>query len=126
MKDLCITSLVLVLAACGAGDDVAEGARANCAYGGLLTDCEDAERTPEGACWRMVDCGAIAITDEGENRDWVFDWDRCVNTIEGMTAEKQRWTINCIAASSCDQLRVDGSPEQPNGDQLYCIQLGAR
>ena len=126
MRNLCITSLVLVLAACGAGDDVAEGARTNCAYGGLLTDCEDADRTPESACWRMVECGAIAVSENREDRDWVFDWDRCVDTIERMSAEKQRLSINCVAASTCDQLRVDGSPGQPDGDQMYCIQLGAR
>jgi hypothetical protein len=128
MKDLCITSLVLVpvllAGACGAGDDVADGARASCAYGGLLTDCEDADRTPEAACWRMVDCGAIAISNE--TQDYWFDWDRCVDTIERLTEERQRLVINCVAASTCDQLRVDGSPDQPNTDQLYCVQLGAR
>lgn len=126
MKDLCITSFVLVLAACGTGDDVASGARSNCAYGGLLTDCEDADRTPEAACWRMVDCGAIAVNEPAEDRNWVFDWGNCVDTLERMSPERQRLTINCVTASTCDQLRVDGSPDQPNREQMYCIELGAR
>lgn len=121
MKALCLASLVLVLGACGAGDDVAGGARANCAQGGELTDCPDAERTPEAACWRLVDCGAIAIDHPEEFR---FDWGNCVDYIETRTADHQRLIVNCIAASTCDQLRVDGSPETPNTDQMYCIAFG--
>jgi hypothetical protein len=126
MKDLCITSvtLVLALAACGAGDDVAQGAHGRCAYGGALTDCDDTERTAEAACWRMVDCGAIALNNDTE--DYIFDWDRCVDTIERLTADRQALVIDCVAASTCDQLRVDGSPDRPNTDQLYCVALGAR
>ncbi len=116
---------LVVVAACGADDDVAGGARAQCAQGGELTDCPDAERTAPGACWRLVDCGAIAVS-SGDPMSGRFDWDRCVGRIEGLAAEYERLVINCIAASTCDQLRVDGSPDQPNTDQMLCVALGGR
>src|SRR5262245_54270402 len=100
--------VAIVLAACSAGDDTTEGARSFCAQGGALTDCPDAERTPQGACWRLVDCGAIPVASDNENR---FTWGRCVDLLERQTADRQRLVINCIAASTCDELRVDGSPE---------------
>jgi hypothetical protein len=109
------------LGACGAGDDTTEGARAVCAQGGALTDCPDAERTAEGACWRLVDCGAISIKSDVDNR---FTWARCVDTLESQTADRQRLVINCIAASTCDELRVEGSPRDPNPNNMYCLRLG--
>lgn len=112
------------LAACGAGDDVAGGARAQCAAGGELLDCPDAERTSEGACWRMVDCGAISVNSVDDNGNHRFDWSRCVDGLESEIEARRRLVINCIAASSCDQLRMDGSPEQPNTEQNYCLVLG--
>ena len=122
----CFASLALaVIGACSAGDDVAGGARAQCAAGGELTDCPDADRTAQGACWRLVDCGAIAVR-SGDPMSGQFDWDSCVGSIERLAAEYQRLVINCIAASTCDQLRVDGSPDQPNTNQLLCIALGGR
>ena len=115
---------VFGLPACSAVDGVSGGARAQCAAGGELLDCPDAERTSEGACWRMVDCGAIAVSSVDNNGNHRFDWGRCVDGLDGETADRQRLTINCIAASSCDQLRMDGSPNQPNTDQNYCLVLG--
>lgn len=119
-----ITSLALVLAACSAGDDAAGGARSQCAQGGELTDCPDAERTPEAACWRLVDCGAIAVDSVDNNGNHRFDWGRCVDLIDSRTSEYRRLVINCIAASTCDQLRVNGSPDQPNTNQMLCVMLG--
>ncbi|MBA3452082.1 MAG: hypothetical protein H0T42_03175 [Deltaproteobacteria bacterium] len=122
MKGFLLASLVLAtMSACGTGDDVALGARANCAQGGALTDCPDAERTSEGACWRLVDCGAIPLDHPEEFR---IDWGTCVDGLDGLTADRQRLVVSCIAASTCDQLQVDGSPEQPNRDQMYCLRLG--
>jgi hypothetical protein len=109
------------LGACGAGDDTIEGARAVCAQGGALTDCPDAERTAQGACWRLVDCGAIAVKSDDDNR---FTWGRCVDAIESLTADRQRLVINCIAASTCDELRVDGSPDNPNPNDIRCLRFG--
>jgi hypothetical protein len=109
------------LGGCGAGDDTTEGTRAECAQGGALTDCPDAARTAEGACWRLVDCGAISIKSDVDNR---FTWPRCVDRIESKTADHQRLMINCIAASSCDELRVQNSPRNPDPNKMHCLRFG--
>jgi hypothetical protein len=114
-------AIVVAMAACGAGDDTTDGTRAECAQGGQLTDCPDAERTAQGACWRLVDCGAIAVKSDNGNR---FTWGRCVDTIEGQTADRERLVINCIAASSCDELRVNNSPINPNPNDMHCLRIG--
>ncbi len=100
----CIGFVLLMLAACGAGDDVADGTRGLCAEGGELNDCAEIVAMPREACWRMVDCGAIPLHQEEDFRD---DWDNCVDTIERMRDASQRLTIACISASTCDQLRLD-------------------
>ena len=125
MKGFVLASLLLVLvSACGTGDDVAVGSRANCAQGGELTDCPDAERTAEAACWRLVDCGAISVDDPMfEDFGDGVDWGTCVDRIQSEPDEYRSLVINCIAASTCDQLRVDGSPDAPNRDQMYCLRL---
>lgn len=123
MKGL-VTILALALVACSAGDDVSGGARAQCAAGGELLDCPDAARTAEGACWRLVDCGAIAVNSIDGNGNHRFDWGRCVDSFDSVTADRRRLVINCVAASSCDQLRMDGSPGDPDTRQNYCLALG--
>src|SRR5512139_1547143 len=117
---IAVAGLVGVVA-CSAGDDTTEGARGECAQGGALTDCADAPRTAQDACWRLVDCGAIPVASDNENR---FTWGRCVDRLETQTADRQRLVINCIAASTCDELRVGGSPTSPNPNDLRCFRLG--
>lgn len=96
--------VLLALGACGLGDDTADGSRAQCAEGGALNDtCSDAIRTPEQACFRMVDCGAISLHEDGQ---FDFDWNRCVNEIWNTGDVQARLVISCIAASTCDQLKV--------------------
>jgi len=107
--------------ACGAGDDTIEGTRAECAQGGVLADCPDAERTAQGACWRLVDCGAISVKSDNKDR---FTWGRCVDTLESQTADRERLVINCIAAAVCDDLRVNNSPVNPNPNDMRCLRLG--
>jgi hypothetical protein len=111
--------------ACG-GDDTVAGAHGQCAFGGELNDCPDAERTPEGACWRLVDCGAIPVAYENpqDPNDRRFDWGQCVDYLESRTDDRQRLMINCIAASVCDELRVFGSPDNPDRNQIRCIRIG--
>lgn len=109
------------LAACGADDDTTGGTRGECALGGALTDCPDAERTAEAACWRLVDCAAISLESDNENR---FTWPRCVDLLERQTADRQRLAINCIAASSCDELRVEDSPTRPDPNAMHCLRFG--
>lgn len=115
--------LLLGLAACGAGDDTVSGTRGNCGAGGALTDCPDSERTAVAACWRLVDCGAIPLA---ADPDFVFDWPRCVDSLETQTLDRQRLIINCIAASTCDALIVDGSPDRPDVGEMHCLRIGGR
>jgi hypothetical protein len=122
MKGL-YASLALVLFACGKGDDTAQGTRAECAHGGALVDCDDADRTPEGACWRLVDCAAIPVSSDNNNR---FDWGKCVDRIESSLATNQTLMIDCIAVSSCDQLQIHGSPQDPDPNYMPCFQIGAQ
>ena len=116
-----LSLIFLLVAACNAGDDTTDGARGQCAQGGALNTCPEAERTSEGACWRLVDCAAIPLHDSTGNS---FDWDHCVDFIETRTADREQLVIDCIAASSCDALKVDGSPNRPNTNQMHCILLG--
>lgn len=92
-------ALVCALAGCGDGT----GTTAECGFGGALTDCPDSELTAEAACWRLVDCGAIPV--EGGPND-ERDWGTCVDGINDETADRERLVIRCIAAASCDELRV--------------------
>ena len=107
-------SLLLLLAACNAGDDTTDGARGLCAEGGALNQCPDPPKTAQGACWKLVDCAAIPL-DAMNN----FDWGDCVNGIERLTDDRQRLVIDCIAASSCDALKPD-----PQNGQFACLLLG--
>lgn len=99
-----ISLVFIALAACGAGDDVADGTRGLCAEGGELNACRDAVQTPWDACWRMVNCGALPVHQMDPDRD---DFDDCLEQIETMQAPAQQLAIECIAASTCDQLRLD-------------------
>ncbi len=114
---------LLLLAACTAGDETASGARGVCAEGGALTDCPDSARTPQAACWRLVNCGAIPIS---STNNGTFDWGACVDRIEQSIDPQQTLIVDCIAASSCDALKVQGSPDDPQRDQMACFHLGGR
>jgi hypothetical protein len=118
---LAIVVVCVGWAACGAGDDTNEGTRAECAQGGALTDCPDAERTSQGACWRLVDCGAISVASDNTNR---FTWGRCVDELDRMIDARRRLVIDCIAASTCDELRVGGSPRNPDPNDMHCLRFG--
>jgi hypothetical protein len=96
---------LLALAACGLGDDSADGTRAQCAEGGALNDtCPANVRTPEQACFRMVDCGAIPLHRNGQ---YDFDWNRCVREIWNTGDVQARLMIACIGAATCDQLKTN-------------------
>jgi hypothetical protein len=113
MRWLCLVLLV----ACSNAD----GTRGQCAEGGELEACPEAERTPEGACWRLVDCGAIPLDSGSDpNNQYAFDWNRCVNIIDGARTDQQRIVIDCIAASTCDSLKPNGNDRS----QIACIVAG--
>ncbi|MBA3397259.1 MAG: hypothetical protein H0T89_31825 [Deltaproteobacteria bacterium] len=111
------------LAACGAGDDTVDGARANCEFGGTINDCPDSARTTEAACWRLVDCGAIAVHNEADDNE--LDWGNCVDRLDSTTSDRRRLIVACIAASTCDELRVPGSPDDPREEYMSCLRFGA-
>lgn len=105
-----IANLALVVVVSAACDGA--GARAECEFGGALSDCPDAERTPEAACWRLVDCGAIAVDIEqpgDTNPRDDDDWGGCVEQLEDLSEDRQRLVVGCVAAATCDELRVDGA-----------------
>ena len=98
-----------------------------CAEGGALTSCSEAAPTAQGACWRMVDCGAILIKSDPANPDnRRFDWGECVDTIETTTDIAAQLIIGCIRASTCDALKVPGSPDRPDVGQMVCFRLGGQ
>jgi len=110
MRKLALAALCLV--ACAAGDDTKEGSRGSCEFGGTLTMCPQAQRTPQDACWRLVDCGAIPLHDDGDQNS--RDWDNCVDEIGSYTEERRDLIMSCIAISTCDELRAG-----------HCIRFGA-
>jgi hypothetical protein len=116
-----LTSLALVGAGCDS-DGAVEGARGSCAQGGAIGTCPQDIRTAEGACDRLVACAAIARDAEDENG---FDWGRCVEQLQRMTPTQESFVIACIGGSSCDDLKVEGSPSQPNG-RSFCFEFGDR
>jgi hypothetical protein len=111
---------LLLLVACSNAD----GTRGQCAEGGELAACPEAERTAEGACWRLVDCGAIPLKRD-ENPDGspnfnIFDWDNCVGDLESGRTDSERVAIDCIAAATCDSLKTD-NPRDPDPSQIACL-----
>jgi len=111
MKGLIASVLLAALIACSASDDVYLGSRANCEFGGTLTDCENAKRTIHAACFRLVDCGAIVLHDEGNENN--LDWDVCVRRLENLEDARTELIVACIASSTCDELRTG-----------LCLELG--
>lgn len=112
------TCLVLVLVACSNAD----GTRGQCAEGGELADCPEAERTVEGACWRLVDCGAIPLNAGNDQMtEYRFDWNRCVLDLDTARTDQQRIVIDCIAASTCDSLKQSVDGDNP---QIACLVAG--
>ena len=98
-----------------------DGARGPCGFGGDLSGCPASELTPEGACDRLVECAAIPLDTNGMGG---FDWGNCVDDLERMTDDRQRFVIACVAESTCDALKSTGNPA--NGGQPFCFAYGAR
>src|SRR5258708_6925835 len=110
------TLVVCALAACGSTTD---GARSLCAAGGAIQgECPLEDRTVEGACWRLVDCGAILLQSPN------FDWPGCVQRIEQAPPQAQQLIIDCVLGSTCDALKGPGSPEGPDPSAMYCLRIG--
>ena len=120
MRFLLAAALACACAACDDQNKV-DGDRGPCGFGGDLSGCPASELTPEGACDRLVDCAAIPLHSNDNNR---FDWDNCTNALDRLTSDRQRLVIECIAGSTCDELKVDGSPDDPNTGQMHCLLFG--
>jgi hypothetical protein len=115
--------LLLSLCACSAGDDTSTGAHAKCSEGGAINSCDTDVVTAQDACWKLVDCGAIPVSSDKDN---TFDWGACVDRIETFIDVGEQLAISCIGASTCDALKVPGSPDQPDSNQIDCLHLGGR
>jgi hypothetical protein len=112
---MCRAGIVLAIAVAGCdSDDTQEGARADCAEGGAINACPDSPETPEAA---------IPLRSSDDNQ---FDWGNCVDDIAGLTEDRQLLVEQCVAASTCDELKVDGSPDHPNAGEEPCFQIGAQ
>lgn len=118
--------LALCAAACDDTENI-DGARGPCAAGGSLAGCPDSERTPEAACWRLVECGVMpfeARNDDGTDSDR-FDYGRCLNRLETLVEERARVVIACVVSSTCDELWTGGSPDDTYAEPV-CFQYGDR
>jgi hypothetical protein len=119
MRRIAVVFALFALFALFACGDTSDGARSQCAVGGAIQGtCPLEDRTVEGACWRLVDCGVMLLQSQND-----FDWARCVNRIDGVTPAAQQLIIDCIAGSTCDALKVGGSPA-PDPGTIHCLQLG--
>jgi hypothetical protein len=117
-----LTSVVLLWLAAGCdGDKAVDGARGACAEGGVIGGCVSAVVTSEDACDRLVACAAIPRDAEQDNG---FDWGRCVDRLQSLTPTQERFAISCVGASSCDDLKTEGSPAQPG--RIFCLEFGDR
>jgi hypothetical protein len=113
-----------LVAAAGCDDkNRVDGARGPCGFGGDLTSCPPDELTPEGACDRLVACAAIPL-DSGTMNPGAFDWGRCVDELEQMTAARAQFVIACVAESTCDLLKTQPNPA--NGSEPFCFSYGDR
>jgi hypothetical protein len=117
--------LLIAAAACTAGDDTTDGARGFCAAGGALNQCPASAQTPEAACSRLVACGAIPLNSD-DNMTNAFDWARCMNRMGRADPTQTRLMVSCILASACDQLKVPGSPDDPDTGQMHCLGFGGQ
>ena len=119
-----LAAAVAAVAACDT-DGPIPGVRGPCAVGaGPLQECAVEEvETPEDACWRMVECGALAVNRPDEEEDCGFcDFRSCVLLLESMGEDQMQLALECVEASPCDQLKTEGAPE--NGDPPWCFQQG--
>jgi hypothetical protein len=103
------------------------GVRGECsAYpGGPLQECERVEVvSPEDACWRLVECGAIPVVNPEAEPDCCFDWARCVGYLEDLSDPQLELALACVEVSPCDSLKWNGSPNRPNDELPPCLAQG--
>jgi hypothetical protein len=93
-------------AACGIEvDGPRDSARTNCATDGDL-DCEPIAVTgADDACWRMVQCRAVRVTNPESDPSCCFDWAACVHHVEALPDDEFEQALACIESASCDELK---------------------
>ncbi|HSD89314.1 MAG TPA: hypothetical protein VLB44_17415 [Kofleriaceae bacterium] len=114
-------ALTVMVWGCSAGDDTLEGSAGACSKGGIFEPCDEAARTPAGACSRLVECGAIPLE---RPETYQFDYDNCVSFIERSSTGSQTLIAACIAESKCDAL-LPKNPHDPNPNEIPCLHFGA-
>jgi hypothetical protein len=124
---LVLAGAATLLAACSI-DGSTPGVRDRCASAGGLGTCDlTPVDDPESACWRLVECGVIPVANPDDEPDCCFDWATCVNFIEDLPDDRYDFTLPCVEAATCDELRFRGSPDRPSRsreDMPECLQHG--
>jgi len=101
-----------VTAAVGCGDDgSAQGFRGPCAAAGSIDCPTESLATAEDLCWRLVECGSIPVA--GPDDGNVFDWPRCVESVNSLDDYQFEFSLACVEGSTCDELKTNGSPNDP-------------
>jgi hypothetical protein len=116
MRLVAVLLPVLLAAACT--DDPVGAPQDSChTPAGPLLGCvpsptPDQPLSIEDACWRLVDCGVVAIDGQGNRADW----HTCVNDLRGddVPAERLRFILECITESTCQDLAED-----------HCVDFGS-
>ena len=105
MRGSLILAMALVpLVACSF-DEATPGVRGQCGAtnGEPLCPADDLE-TGEDACWKLVECNVIPVASpEGQV---FFDEPACERFFERLSAHRFHIALACVAASTCNQLRV--------------------
>lgn len=113
MRVFPLAALGILLVSCSF-DDSAPGVRSRCATASADPLCEEARTdTPEAACWRLVECGAIPVRNPEGEEDSYFDYNLCVRFFERLDRHRLDLSLACVNQATCDELRFDGSPNHP-------------
>jgi hypothetical protein len=120
-----VAAALLALAVGCRGSGPEPGVRDTCgAPGGPVGVCTaDEIDSAEDACWKMVECGALAVARPDDQGDCGFcDWASCVAYVDALSDDQFELALDCVAAAPCDELKGPGSPDDP--DPPPCLAQG--
>jgi hypothetical protein len=120
---------LLLAGGCGLDGGKPVDSHARCAEGAALTECGSASLTgAEDACWRLVQCSAIPVTNPESDPSCCFDWAECVARVGALPDEQFESALACIEAATCDELRGGAAPADEvsgrPGELPGCLDLG--
>jgi hypothetical protein len=124
-KTVALSVLCGLVASCSY-DGSHQGARSACA-GGQLECVSESLESAEDVCWRLVECGAIPLTNPEGSENCCIDWDACTNYVASFEANDFAFVSACVEISSCDELKARRSPTRPpaSSEELpLCLQYG--